>query len=275
MAPLSLKRTVYFVSDGTAITVETLGRSLLTQFQAIDFQYVVLSFVDTPEAAQAAVQRINETPDKQPPLVFSTLVDPATASVLQQAKAEVMDLFDAFIKPLEKALGTASSHSMGLSHSMQNKETYKCRIDAINYALNCDDGAGIHNYKESDIIIVGVSRCGKTPTSLYLALQFGLKAANYPFTADDMDHLALPDFLRNHQNKLFGLTINPQRLHSIRSERRPNSQYAQKNQCQQEVRRVEQLFNQENIPYLDTSHHSIEEICATILTMKGLKRQFF
>ncbi len=270
-----MKRTVYFVSDGTAITAETLGRSLLTQFQAIDFQYVVLSFVDSPEAVQKAIQRINETPDDTPPLVFSTLVDPATASMLQQAKAEVIDLFGTFIKPLEKALNTPSSHSMGLSHSMQNKETYQCRIDAINYAINCDDGAGRHNYKNSDIIIVGVSRCGKTPTSLYLALQFGLKAANYPFTADDMDYLKLPDFLKIHRNKLFGLTINPQRLHSIRSERRPNSHYADKNQCQREVKQVEQLFIHESIPYLDTSHHSIEEICATILTIKGLKRQFF
>ena len=269
-------RPVFFVSDRTGITAETLGRSMMTQFDGVDFHFSRLPFLDTPEKMAEAVQHINSAMDENElrPIIFSTLVNSELLEQMRRdCKALVLDFFDAFNAPLEAELGIKASHVMGRSHGIGNFADYTARIEALNYALNNDDGTTTRNYNTADIILVGVSRSGKTPTSLFLALQFGIYAANYPITEEDLQLNGLPAALRPWRDKLFGLTIDPERLHQIRSERRPNSRYADPSQCRIEVAAVENIYRMEGIRFLDTTHMSIEEISTTILQAAGLKRR--
>lgn len=270
-----MKRTVFFISDQTGITAETLGHSLLTQFEDIEFEQIIIPFVDTPEKAYGLNNQIDDIyqRDQCKPILFVTVVTPLIREIVAKSNGLIIDLFDTFIQPLEHELRTKSSYRSGRSHGITKQ--YNTRIDAVNFTMSCDDGAGVQHYPQANIILVGVSRCGKTPTSLYLALQFGIHVANYPFTEDDIEFMRLPSFLHENRAKLFGLTINAHRLHMIRSERRPNSRYASLEQCKRELNAVIDLFKREKICYLDTTQHSIEEISARILAETGLRRSFY
>jgi len=269
------KRQLYFISDGTGITAETLGRSLMTQFAQVDVDTVTVPYLSQPEKAQQFVEQVEQVFQQSgtQPIIFATLVNPEIRQIIKTSPAIFLDLFEQAIDTLEQVLGCQASRNVGLRHSLSNMEGYGVRIDAVNFALDNDDGAGKQNYHDADVILVGVSRCGKTPTSLYLAMQFGIKAANYPFIAEDMEHLSLNDKLRNNQNKLFGLTISSKQLHAIRNERRPNSHYASLHQCRLEVAAVEKLLRQEQILHLNTTTRSIEEIATQILEMTGIQRR--
>jgi len=270
-----MKRTVFYLSDRTGITAEMLGHSLLTQFEGIEFQQFTLPYIDSVDKAEEAVHRINKAAEEDGvrPLLFSTLVDIEVRELISESRGMMLDFFDTFINPLEKELHTHSATVIGRSHGIGAYDSYKARIDAVNFALRNDDGSTLRNYPSADIILLGVSRSGKTPTCLYLALQYGLLAANYPLTDDDMNNSYLPVALEPYRNKLFGLSIEPMRLHQIRQERRSESRYASFNQCQFEVEKVEQIYRRENIPFIDTSSASIEEIATTILHRTGLKRR--
>lgn len=272
-----MKRSVFFLSDRTGITAEAMGRSLLTQFEDVDFVLRTIPFIDTTEKAQDAVARINQAADAEGkrPLLFGTLIDPQVREIIAHSRGLLLDPFDAFITPLEQELGVHSTHTVGRSHAMGDYATYKHRIDAVNYTLSHDDGATTRHYGSADIILVGVSRSGKTPTCLYLALQFGLLAANYPLTEDDFADQQLPKVLQPYRDKLFGLTIDPGRLKQIRTERRPDSKYAELRQCQREVQSSEAMYRRERIPYVDTSSMSIEEIGSTILHRTGRERRLY
>jgi regulator of PEP synthase PpsR (kinase-PPPase family) len=266
------QRTVFFVSDRTGITAEIVGRTLLTQFPGIEFHRRTLPFVDTVEKAREAVRIINEAArlENQRPLVLSTLIEDDVRAAVAGCDGLCLDLFAGFIGRLETELGMESSHALGLSHGMGDDLAYQKRIDAINYALAHDDGAATANYPHADIILVGVSRVGKTPTSLYLAMQYGIHAANYPLTPEDFGRGGLPEALQPHRDRLFGLTITPERLSRIRSERKPDSRYAALENCREEVLRAEKLLHREKIPLIDTSAMSIEEIAISILHATGL-----
>lgn len=272
-----MKRTVFYISDGTGITVETLGHTLLTQFENIPFRQITLPFVDTVEKAAAAAAEINRcaADEKNRPIVFSTLIAAPLQEQVAQSNALVLDLFSVFIRPLELELEQRSSHTTGRSHSIADRAAYNIRIEALNFALQHDDGASTRHYDHADVILVGVSRTGKTPTSLYLAMHFGIRAANYPMTADELEANGLPRLLRPHRKRLYGLTIDPERLHQIRSERRPNSSYAALPQCRREVEDVEALFRLEGIPCLNTATMSIEEIASRVLQERKLERRLF
>lgn len=268
------KRSIFYISDRTGITAEALGEALITQFDELDYVETTLPFIDTPAKVQDAVDQINQANERDGirPIIFDTIVRPELRKLLKSANGMMLDFFHTFIGPLEEELGMKSSFSVGKVHALQNIQAYDHRIDAVNFSLNNDDGATTRNYKDADLIIIGVSRCGKTPTSLYISMQFGLRVANYPFIAEDMLNLKLPQELRAHKKKLFGLTIFPDRLHDIRTERRANSQYASLQQCQKEVRAVEALYRREKIPYLNTTTRSIEEISTKILVQCNLSR---
>jgi len=268
-------REVFFISDRTGITAETLGHSLLSQFENIDFKIRSITFVDDAVKARQAITAINKSFDRHQikPLVFSTLIDDAIKTEVKKSQGFFLDLFDTFIKPLELELGEESSHALGKTHGMGSYSDYKLRIDAINYTLKNDDGAIVKEYPEADIILLGVSRSGKTPTCLYLALHYGMQAANYPLVEDDLKNPYLPDFLKPFKDKCFGLTIEPMRLSQIRFERRAHGKYAELDQCKLEVRQAEKMFEIEKIPYLNTSTVSIEEISATIMQHTGIKRK--
>ena len=270
-----MKRTVFYLSDRTGITAEMLGHSLLTQFDGIEFQQITLPYIDSVDKAEEAANRINLAADADGvrPLLFSTLVNVEVREIISNSKGMMLDFFDTFINPLEKELHIHSATVIGRSHGIGAYDSYKARIDAVNYALSNDDGATLRNYPSADIILLGVSRTGKTPTCLYLALQYGLLAANYPLDEDDMHTTILPVALEPYRKKLFGLTIDPLRLHQIRQERRSESRYASFEQCQYEVSKAQQIYVKSNIPFVDTSSASIEEIATTILHKTGLQRR--
>ncbi|MBV1789230.1 kinase/pyrophosphorylase [Marinobacterium sp. D7] len=270
-----MKRTAFFISDGTGITAETLGNSLLSQFEGIKFNKITLPYIDTVEKAQATVERINAASieDGEPAIVLDTIVDEDIRELLASSNGFKIDVFSTFLKPLEKELKTHSSYTVGKSHGIIEMNRYKDRIDSVNFALDNDDGARTQQYDRADIILVGVSRCGKTPTCLYMALQFGVRAANYPLTDEDMESPRLPEVLQRYRHKLYGLTIDPFQLAAIRHERRPNSRYASLDQCDFEVRTVERLFQQADLPFINTTNFSIEEISTRIIAHTGLIRR--
>ncbi|TCO81199.1 hypothetical protein EV699_10940 [Plasticicumulans lactativorans] len=271
----TVRRKAYFVSDRTGITAEALGHSLLTQFEAVPFEKEAVRFVDTPERAEALRERINRAAEETGlrPLVFSTLIQPETRDVVRAANCLFIDFFDALIPGIEAELGVRSSHATGRSHGLTDIEEYSMRIDAVNFSLSHDDGSTVSHLNEADVILVGISRTGKTPTCLYLSLHYGIRAANFPMTEDDLEHMKLPRSLEPHQGKLFGLTTDPQRLAQIRQERMPNSKYASLEQCDYETRQAEALFRKRGIPYLRTTMKSVEEIATTIIDMAGLERR--
>ncbi|NIB41197.1 kinase/pyrophosphorylase [Pseudomaricurvus alkylphenolicus] len=266
-------RQVFIISDSTGITAENLGHSLLAQFPDVPFDVHTLPYIDTEARAAEALDTINQTAsDGEPPLVLSTIVNPEIRALLASADAFNLDLFEAFLPRLSQWLKTSASQIVGVSHSISGDPGYSDRIEAVNFALDNDDGSRLTEYENADIILVGVSRCGKTPTCLYLALHYGVRAANYPITEEDIDQGGLPRALLPHRDKLFGLTIDPDRLASIRHQRRANSHYASFEQCSFEVRYAENLFNRHGISYLHSTELSIEEISAKILKETRIER---
>jgi regulator of PEP synthase PpsR (kinase-PPPase family) len=269
------RRTVFFVSDQTGVTAETLGRSLLTQFEAHDFDQVTVPFIDSIDKADEVVRRINAVAAEQGtrPLVFSTLVQEELRERFIRVSGLFLDFFEAFLSPLERELQTKSSHTIGRAHGMKNAGVYDRRIEATNFALQSDDGARTGDYDFADVILVGVSRTGKTPTCLYLALAYGVFAANYPLSEDDLEAGTLPKALEPFRQKLYGLTISPDRLQQIRRERRPIGRYASADQVRYELRSAEALFARYQVPFVDTTAFSIEEIASKILSATGIERR--
>jgi regulator of PEP synthase PpsR (kinase-PPPase family) len=259
--------TVFFISDGTGITAETFGNAILAQFE-LKFRHVRLPFVDSVDKAHQAVRQINHTAELEgrKPIVFTTLVDEEVLKVIVDgSKGMMLDMFGTFVNPLEAELGIKSNHRIGRFSDASKSKEYHDRIEAINFSLAHDDGQLNRDLELSDVILVGVSRSGKTPTSLYLAMQHGLKAANYPLIPDDFERKQLPPALVPFKKKMFGLTIQPERLSEIRNERRPNSNYANLTNCRYEVAEAESMMRRAGIRWLSTTHKSIEEIATTIL----------
>ena len=267
-------RTVFFVSDGTGITAETFGSSILAQFDSLRFRLRRIPFVDTLDKADEAAHLIETQAreDGRRPIVFSTLVNTAILDRIKRVEALHLDMFQTFVEPLERELDMKSSHTIGRFHHTTESESYKNRIEAINFSLAHDDGQSIRNLREADVILIGVSRSGKTPTSLYLAMQHGLKVANCPLIPEDFERDSLPSTILPFKSKLFGLTIDPDRLSQIRNERRPGSKYAAIENCRMEVHAAETLMKRESINWLSTTTKSIEEIATTILTSLNIGR---
>ena len=265
-------RSAFYISDGTAITSEVFGHALLSLFPT-EFEHHTISFVETIEKAHEAKEKIDKTSNRsgQPALVFHTFVNNDIREIIDSCDAVIYNFLEPFIAPLEKELAIAAKPTAHRTHSI-HENSYDYRIEAVNYALANDDGSNVTDYEDADVILVGVSRSGKTPSALYLALQYGIKAANYPFTDDDMEELKIPIFLKPFHKKLFGLTIDAQRLIDIREGRMANSKYASARQCRMEVREVEKLYKKEKIPFINTTKFSVEEITAKILAETGLQR---
>ncbi len=271
-----MTRTIFIVSDGTGITAETIGHSLLTQFNGIDFRQVRLPFVDSRAKVLKVRDQINEDAHTsgERPIVINTFANKELSDILSDCDGLVLDVLDTFLTKLEQEFGTAREVRVGQAHGLVDYQTYESRMDATNYALKHDDGADV-NYDNAEVILVGVSRSGKTPTCLYLALHYGIKAGNYPLTEEDLGSLELPPRLRPHRKKLFGLTIEPTRLQQIRQIRRPDSRYALLKQCQREVAEAEALFRHHGVKNLNTTHTSVEEIASKILVNFDLQRHMF
>jgi regulator of PEP synthase PpsR (kinase-PPPase family) len=261
-----MHRTVFFVSDGTGITAETFGNSILAQF-ATKARHVRRPFIDTADKAHQVVREINHSAEIEGrrSIVFVTLVNIEILAILKQSKGLVLDMFNTFIEPLEAEFGITSNHRVGRFSDISKSQEYTDRIEAINFSLAHDDGQSAKNLAQADVILVGVSRSGKTPTSLYLAMQHGIKAANYPLIPEDFERGRIPSSLAPFKAKCFGLTIDADRLAHIRHERRPGSKYASLENCRYEVKEAETMMRREGINWLSSTHKSIEEIATTIL----------
>lgn len=268
-------RRVFFVSDRTGLTAESYGKCLLAQFPDVEFEATTLAFIDTPEKARQARDQINEVclQCTHSPVVFSTLVHDEAQYIIESANACVISLFHSFIGSLENFLGVESSNKQGVSRIAFSDTTYQKRLDAIDFALTHDDGVRPDQYKEADVILAGVSRCGKTPTSLYLAMNFSLKVANYPLTPEDLGSDDLPLCLQENANKLVGLTIKPVPLSRIRRQRRPDSDYSSLEICQAELQKAQSMFEKAGVPVFETTDTSIEEISSRVVRALGLVRE--
>jgi regulator of PEP synthase PpsR (kinase-PPPase family) len=271
-----MQRTVFFISDGTAITTETLGHSLLTQFPGVAFRQTRIPFVSDADKAREAVVKINAACKENgaAAIVILSIVDKRTRQIVSDSNAITLDLFADFIDTLEQALGVKRQATVGQVHSVANPERYEERMEATNYALNHDDGISL-SYEQADLILVGISRSGKTPTCLYMALHYGVKAANYPLTESDLESQRLPVFLRRNKKKIIGLMIDADRLAQIRETRRPSSRYASLKNCHWEVDAAESLLRSEGVPIFHTTQSSIEEIASRVLLQLGLQREMF
>ena len=259
-------RIVFIVSDGTGITAENFSQSILAQFETT-FKHIRIPFVNSVDKAHEAVSNINQALNKYgvQPIVFTTLVNPELNHIVSKANGLILDMFQTFVAPLEAALGMKSTHAMNRLHHNADTEAYKNRIEAINYSLAHDDGQSNQNLIEADVILVGISRVGKTPTSLYLAMQYGLKAANYPLIPEDFERGQLPKDLMPYRQKIFGLMIDAERLSEIRNERRPGSNYAKLENCRYEINEATAMMKKQSIPWILTTSKSIEEIATTVL----------
>lgn len=276
MNQTSAQRLAYFISDRTGITSEGLGEALLNQFDNISFKRKTYPFVDTTEKAESLLAQIRaEMQDyHERPLIFSSIVDRDIRKIIHECEGYHIDFYDTFIGELENELRAEAKRKVGMTHGLYDMERYEQRIDAVNFALSHDDGISDRELQKADVILVGVSRSGKTPTCLYLAMQYGIRAANYPLTPEDLEDTEIPRMLRPYLAKLFGLTIDCERLHQIRSERRPDSHYASAENCRIETQMAEKIFTRHNIPFLSSTHKSVEELAASILQASGLKRRF-
>jgi len=269
------RRIIYFVSDRTGVTSETLGHSLLTQFEDTELEQVTLPFIDSIDKADQAVKRINAVAAESGvrPIIFSTLVQDDLRERFITATGLFLDFFEMFLGPLERELQVKSSHTVGRAHGISDTTVYDRRIEATNFALHYDDGIRTSAYPSADVILIGVSRSGKTPTCLYLAMTYGIFAANYPLADDELESGRLPEVLAPYRDKLFGLTITPERLQQIRKERRPMGRYSSAQQVRYELRSAEAIFRRYHIAHLDTTESSVEEIASTILSSTGIERR--
>jgi len=269
------KRTAFFISDGTGLTVEAIGHSLLAQFQDQQVEQVTLPYIDSTEKVQQALQRIEKVAKESglQPIIITSIVSDQIRDQLHQSPALMLDVFENYLTPLANLFGRDPAQTVNVSHGIADNRRYSERIDAVHFAIDNDDGRRISEFEQADVILLGVSRSGKTPTCLYLALQFGLRAANYPITEEDMDSTTLPKILRPYRRKLFGLTIDPKRLMQIRQERRANSRYASKEQCEFEVRQVEQMLRRAQVPFLNATQLSVEELATRLMSQAGIERR--
>ncbi|MFJ6653289.1 pyruvate, water dikinase regulatory protein [Microbacterium sp. NPDC091313] len=265
-------RAVYFVSDSTGITAETLGSALLANFPGVGFRRHTVPFVDTVEGARAVVADIDrDRVSGRAPIVFATVKSPGVRQELARAGAVIVDLLAGHLTELEQALGTTASEQLGQYHGVGDMEHYFARMRAVEYAIEHDDGQSVRALDQADVVMIAPSRCGKTPTTMYLALQYGLRVANYPLTDDDFPTDGLPRAVAPYTHRCFGLTTTPLRLSQVRHERRPDSRYASLAQCTLELRRAEDLYRRNRVPFLNSATKSVEEMSAVILQSMKLR----
>lgn len=265
-------RVAFFVSDSTGITAETLGNALLANFPSITFTRRTFPFIDSAAAAESVMREIEAAAaDGTDPIVFCTVKSGPVGALIRSTHATHIDLLRGHLTELEGALGTTASEQLGQFHTVGDTERYFARMRAVEYAIEHDDGQSFRALDQADVVIVAPSRCGKTPTTMYLALQYGLLVANYPLTDDDYPTEGLPRELERYRTRCFGLTTTPLRLSQVRHERRANSTYASLAQCTLELRRAEDLYRRAHIPFVNSSTKSVEEMSAVIMQSLHLR----
>ncbi|MDA8163718.1 MAG: kinase/pyrophosphorylase [Desulfobacteraceae bacterium] len=265
-------KDVYFISDSTGILISNLAHALLCQFPEINFHEERFPFVRTVEEAQKILGYILRESGGRRPLVFSTITDPRVREIFDSPEVEFFDAFDFFLKRLETCLEAKALRVPGFSRQ-KDLISMADRVEAIHFSMEHDDGSRVQEFEEADVIMLGVSRSGKTPVSVYLATQIGLKAANFPLTSEYLEQYKLPDHIRRHAKRAIGLTTTPELLHTMRERRYGGSKYANLATCREELRQAEQIFERYHIPVVHTAGKSIEEIATQVLQEIGLSKK--
>lgn len=261
----------FFLAGGTGISAETLGNMMLQQFPSVHFSRRKIPFITTVEQAREVVTQLDAAvTDDVTPLVFSTVSDEEVRAELQTTKCAFIDLFGSHLSTVEHVLHVNAVHRVEALHGVGDVGRYEARMRAVEYAMEHDDGQSMRNLEQAQLILIAPSRCGKTPTSIYLALQHGVRVANYPLVDEDFQSSELPRPVRPYAAKCFGLLSTAARLAQVRGERRPGSRYATLAQCSYELRRAEAMYRAHGIPVVNSSAMSVEEIAAVIMHTRRL-----
>ena len=257
---------VFFLSDSTGISAETMGNALLIQFPDLRFERRLIPFITTVEEARRVVGILDEAmAGPVTPLAFSTTAVAEIRDVLHTSTCPLIDFFDMHMELVESILGAKGMRVAARLHGMGDVQRYNTRMQAVEYAVEHDDGQSMRALDKADVILIAPSRCGKTPTTMYLALQHGVFVANYPLVDEDFASADLPRPVKDLRDRCFGLTTTAARLSQVRNERRPNSRYASLEQCSYELRQAEAMYRAHRIPVINSSAKSVEEMSTVIL----------
>lgn len=264
----SKKFHLHLVSDATGTTLLGLARACLAQFGDIEPVQKFWPLVRTQKQLEKVIQQIQENPG---PVIF-TLVDEKMRARLQERCDDLgvpcVAVLDPIIRGLSSYLGKHARNVPGLQHAMD--DAYFKRVEAIDFAMRFDDGKTYEGLREADVILVGVSRTSKTPTSIYLARR-GIKAANIPL----VPNVKVPEEYFHLEKPLYvGLSASPKRLGELRKTRLQAdtnknfgaNEYLDLEKIEEEVRSARRLFTKNNWPVINVTNRSIEETAAEIMT---------
>lgn len=257
---------VFFLSDSTGISAETMGNALLIQFPDLRFERRLIPFITSVREAREVVAVLDAAMEGPvTPLAFTTAAVDEIRAELHTSRCPIIDFFDLHMNRVESILGVRGMRLPATLHGVGDIQRYNARMAAVEFAIEHDDGQSLRALDKADVVLVAPSRCGKTPTTMYLALQHGIFVANYPLVDEDLAGSELPRPIRGLRERCFGIVSTPARLCQVRQERRPNSRYASLEQCTYELRRAEAMFAAHRIPIINSSAKSVEEMSTVIL----------
>lgn len=257
---------VFFLSDSTGISAETMGNALLIQFPQLRFERRLIPFITTPEEARRVVEVLDEAADGPvTPIAFTTAATDEIRQVLNTTRCPMIDFFELHISRVESIFGTPAARVAAQLHGVGDVKRYNARMAAIEYSIEHDDGQSVRAMDKADLVLIAPSRCGKTPTTMYLALQHGLFVANYPLVEEDLQSNDLPAPVKHLRERCIGLIATPARLCEVRQQRRPNSRYASLEKCTDELRQAKAMYAINGIPVIDSTTKSVEEMSTLII----------
>jgi [pyruvate, water dikinase]-phosphate phosphotransferase / [pyruvate, water dikinase] kinase len=265
---------VFFLSDSTGISAETMGNALLIQFPDLHFERTLIPFISSVEEAREVVAQLDAAMEGPvTPLVFSTAAVDEVREELNKSKAPIIDFFGIHMSRVEEQLGARGLREARRLQGVGDVRRYNSRMAAIEFAIEHDDGLSPRGLDRADVVLLAPSRCGKTPTAMYLALQHGMFVANYPLVDEDLETTDLPRPVQDLADRCFGLTTTVSRLSRVRQERRPDSRYASEEQCRYELRRATAIYETHSLPTVDTSAASVEEIATVVIQTLARQRR--
>jgi [pyruvate, water dikinase]-phosphate phosphotransferase / [pyruvate, water dikinase] kinase len=257
---------VFFLSDSTGISAETMGNALLIQFPQLRFERRLIPFISTPDEARRVVEVLDRAAEGPvTPIAFTTAATDEIREVLHTTKCPMIDFFELHIARVEAVFGVPAARVAAQLHGVGDVQRYNARMAAIEYSIEHDDGQSLRALDKAEVVLIAPSRCGKTPTTMYLALQHGLFVANYPLVEEDLETTELPRPIRDLRDRVVGLVATPGRLSEVRQQRRPNSRYASLEQCTYELRRAEAMYAANRLPVINSTTKSVEEMSTLIV----------
>ncbi len=257
---------VYLISDSTGETLDRIFMALKAQFNNFDYDLNQFSFTRTKNQITTI---LNDAKKQESPIILYTVVNSKLAKFLAEKANEknipCFGVLGDLILNFSKILNEKATHLPSAQHVLD--EDYYKRIEAIQFTMNHDDGNNTENILESDIVLVGVSRTSKTPTSIYLANK-GLKTSNIPLIND----MSIPnDIMKSKTLCVIGLTTEAERLYDIRRNRLSSlkeneaSDYTNLEKIRLEVEESKKMFKKNKWPTIDVTRKSVEETAASII----------